>query len=148
MENRPVPISWCIRPAIENLVEEIAVAGERKKVESGQTETIGQRIARLRRERGITQEELAEQLGLGQSNVSDYERGVLRVQGSELIVKLTKTLDVSADELLGLTPRPRANAAAKNRRILRRLQQLDRLPERDQQAILRTLDVFLKARAE
>jgi hypothetical protein len=81
--------------------------------------------------------------------VSDYERGVLRVQGSELIVKLTKLLDVSADELLGLTPQPRASAAVKNRRIVRRLQQLDRLPTCDQQAVLRTLDAFLaKARSE
>jgi hypothetical protein len=64
-------------------------------------------------------------------------------------VKLTKLLDVSADELLGLTSRPRASGTVKNRRILRRLQQLDRLPTRDQQAVLRTLDAFLaKAQAE
>jgi transcriptional regulator with XRE-family HTH domain len=129
---------------IEYHVEEITVAGQRKKtMDSEQDKTIGQRVARLRKERGLTQQELAERLGLGQSNVSDYERGVLRVQGAELIVKLTQVLDVSADELLGLAPRPRSNGATRNRRFLRRLQQLDRLPARDQQAVLRTLDAFL-----
>src|SRR5207247_2491036 len=38
-------------------------------------ETVGQRLARLRRERGLTQVELAERLGIAQPIVSDYERG-------------------------------------------------------------------------
>ena len=110
-------------------------------------ETIAERLVRLRKERGISQEEMAERLGLSQPNVSGYERGALRLHG-ELIIKLADILDVSTDEILGRAPRPRSNGATKNRRILRRLEQLGRLPDRDQQAILRTLDVFLKARAE
>jgi len=58
-------------------------------------------MARLRRERGITQVELAEILGIAQPMVSAYENGGLRLHG-ELIVELTKILDVSADQLLGL----------------------------------------------
>jgi len=103
---------------------------------------MGQRLARLRKERGITQQEMAERLGVSQPIVSDYERAALRLHG-ELIVKLTEILGVSADEILGVAPPPRTTAAVKNRRILRRLQQLDRLPTRDQQAVLRTLDAFL-----
>jgi transcriptional regulator with XRE-family HTH domain len=58
-------------------------------------------MARLRRERGIPQVELAEMLGIVQPMVSAYENGGLRLHG-ELIVELTKFLDVSADQLLGL----------------------------------------------
>jgi len=57
-------------------------------------------MARLRRERGITQVELAEMLGVPQPMISAYENGGLRLHG-ELIVMLTKILDVSADQLLG-----------------------------------------------
>jgi transcriptional regulator with XRE-family HTH domain len=104
-------------------------------------ETIGQRLARLRRERGITQAELAEKLGVVQPMISDYERGGLRLHG-QLIVELTRILGVSADEILGLE-QPRSNGSVKNRRLFRRLQQLEKLPRRDQQALLRTIDAFL-----
>src|SRR5881397_2513563 len=108
----------------------------------GDQETIGQRLARLRRERGITQAEIAEKLGIVQPMVSDYERGELRLHG-QLIVDLSRLLGVSADELLGLE-KPRAGGGSvKNRRLLRRLQQLEKLPRRDQQALLRTIDAFL-----
>jgi transcriptional regulator with XRE-family HTH domain len=106
-------------------------------------ETLGERLARLRRERGMTQVELAERLGVAQPVVSDYERGELRLHG-QLIVKLTEILGVSSQELLGLT-KPASNGAIKNRRLLRRLQEIERLPRRDQQALLRTIDRFLES---
>ena len=107
-----------------------------------QTETIGDRLARLRRDRGITQSELAEILGMTQPMISGYEHGTLRLHG-ELIVQLAKILNVSADELLGLE-QIKGTSAPKNRRLSRRLEQLDRLPRRDQQALLRTIDAFLQ----
>ncbi len=104
-------------------------------------ETIGQRLARLRRERGLTQVELAQMIDVSQPVLSDYERGTLRLHG-QLIARLARILRVSADELLGLEP-TKSQGAAGNRRLLRRLQQLEKLPKRDQQALLRTIDAFL-----
>ena len=95
-----------------------------------------------RREKGITQVELAERLGVTQSVVSDYERDALRLN-SELIVQLTQILGVSADELLGLVKPAQNNAPIKNRRLYRQLQNIEKLPKRDQQALLRTIDAFL-----
>lgn len=118
-------------------VQEMARAGRT----SPQQETIGERLARFRKERGITQIELAEKLGVAQPMISDYERGELRLHG-QLIVELTLILGVSADELLGLEA-PRTSAGVRDRRLLRRIQQLEHLPRRDQQAILRTIDAFL-----
>jgi transcriptional regulator with XRE-family HTH domain len=117
------------------------VAGKAARVQKDKPETIGERLARLRRERGITQAELAEKLGIVQPVVSDYERGELRLHG-QLIVELSRILGVTADELLGLEA-TKTNGAVSNRRLLRRLQELDRLPKRDQQAVLRTIDAFL-----
>lgn len=105
-------------------------------------ETPGSRVARLRREKGITQIELAEKLGVTQSVVSDYERDMLRLNG-ELIVQLTAILKVSADEILGLEKMTPREAVVKNRRLYRQLQDIDRLPKRDQEALFRTIDAFL-----
>jgi transcriptional regulator with XRE-family HTH domain len=105
-------------------------------------ESPGTRLARLRRDKGITQIELAERLGVTQSVVSDYERDVLRLN-SELIVQLIAILGVSADELLGVAKASTSGAPIKNRRLYRQLQNIEKLPKRDQQALLRTIDAFL-----
>ncbi len=102
---------------------------------------IGARLAELRKEKGITQGELAERLDVSQPMISDYERGELRLHG-ELIVELAKILGVSADELLGIKI-GRKNGSIKNRRLARRLQSIDQLPKRDQEALLRTIDAFV-----
>jgi transcriptional regulator with XRE-family HTH domain len=113
----------------------------RRKNQQAEPETIAQRLQRLRREKGMTQAEMADLLGLSQPIVSDYERGELRLHG-ELIVKMAEILDCSADEILGLQAKKAATGAT-NRRVLRRIQQIDLLPKRDQEALLRTIDAFL-----
>jgi len=87
---------------------------------------------------------LADQVGAIQVVVSDYERGKLRPH-PDMIVRLAKALRVSADELLGVQP-ARHNGATVSRRVLRRLQAIDQLPKRDQDALFRTIDAFLQAR--
>lgn len=112
-------------------------------VKSTTPETIGQRISRLRREKGMTQVELARALEVSQPVVSDYERDLIKLSG-ETIVSLAQILGASADELLGLEkPSRAAGATIKNRRIYRQLQSIDRLPKRDQEALARTIDAFL-----
>lgn len=102
---------------------------------------IGERLAQLRKEKGMTQAELAEQLDISQPMASDYERGKLRLHG-ELIVQLREILGVTADELLGATE-PAKTTTTKNRRLSRRLQAIDELPKRDQDALFRTIDAFI-----
>lgn len=105
-------------------------------------ETFGQRLCRIRKEKGYTQVELAEKLGIIQVLVSDYERDKLRPY-HEMIVRLAKALEVSADEMLGLK-------ASKNKgsrpslKVLRRMKKIETLPPTQQKVLLRTIDTFLK----
>jgi transcriptional regulator with XRE-family HTH domain len=105
-------------------------------------ETFGQRLARLRKAKGITQEGLAELLQVSQSNVSDYERDNLRLH-ADIIVALTKILGVSADELLGVAPPPKTTAV-RDARLAQRLAGIEKLPKRDRDALLRTISAFLE----
>lgn len=89
------------------------------------------------------QVQLAKALGIDQSLISEYERGVIRVHGS-LLAGLAKTLKVSADEVLGLKPQRTNGSPEVDPRFLRRLQQIKKLPKRDKQALLRSIDNFLK----
>jgi len=106
-------------------------------------ETIGSRIARLRKERGYTQKELAEKMGISWTLISDYERGKLRLH-DKILKKLSISLEVTTDELLGLK-----NNKSKTRKpslkIMRRLQKIEELPLSKQKALFITIDNFLKA---
>ena len=73
--------------------------------------TIGRRIRDLRKRQGMTQIELAAELGINQSAVSDYEKGEVRIHAA-MLAGLARVLKSSADEILGLEKakgkRPRA----------------------------------------
>lgn len=62
--------------------------------------TLGEKIASVRKEKGMTQEMLAEQLGVTRQAVARWETG-LSVPDADLLVKLADVLEVSVAELLG-----------------------------------------------
>lgn len=105
-------------------------------------DSIGVRLARFRRDKGLTQKELAERLGVSQPVVSDYENDVIRLS-ADVVLQLARILEVSTDEILGLQRETRATGAPKDRRLARRLKAIDALPKRDQEALLRTIDAFI-----
>lgn len=111
-------------------------------------ETFGQRLARLRKERGLTQTELAEKIGIIQVLIADYERDKLRLN-AEMICRLAKALGVSADILLGLKKTETDSVLVKNSalslKLARRLQKIDQLPGAKQKALLQTIDIYLQA---
>lgn len=107
---------------------------------------VGERLRSLRQARGLTQIDLAHTLGITQSNVSAIERGARGLTVHQ-VVKLAKALKASTDEILGTHKTAASKGAAveilQDRRFLKRLQRVGQLPERDQQALLRTMDAFL-----
>ena len=64
---------------------------------------IAQRLAELRREKGYSQEELAEKLGLSRQAVSKWERAESSPDTDNLIA-LARLYGVSLDELLAIEP--------------------------------------------
>lgn len=63
-------------------------------------ESLGQRIARLRRSKGLTQEELGDKVGISSQAVSKWETDS-SVPDVTLLVKIANIFDISVDELLG-----------------------------------------------
>jgi transcriptional regulator with XRE-family HTH domain len=110
-------------------------------------EELGERIARLRRDRGLTQVELAEKIGIIQPVLSDYERGRLRLY-AEMVARFGVALDVSADELLGLKSRRRDRSRddPETRRIWKIFQLVAGLPEKDRRAVVRLVHSLVSAK--
>jgi transcriptional regulator with XRE-family HTH domain len=105
------------------------------------SETLGQRIARLRQRRGYTRRELARELDLSHEALALIERDQVPVHAEE-IAGLCRLLQVSADQLLGRAPLDAVDLVL-GYRLARRLQRIRGLSRQDQEALLRVLDAFL-----
>jgi len=117
---------------------------------SGQTPAsedvrIGARLKEARLARGLDQKALAAQLGMDQSVLSRYERGVFRLP-SAVLVQIARALKTSTDEILGLKE-AKAGVVVRDRRFLKRLPAIDALPERQKDALLTTIDGLLRNKA-
>lgn len=106
-------------------------------------ETVGQRLSKLRKARGLTQVDLANTIGIRQVLVSDYERGRLR-PNCEMIVRFAMALDVTTDEILGLKNSKKNDHHQLSLQIIRRAKKIEELPDPQKRTLLKTIDTFLK----
>jgi len=103
--------------------------------------SIGKNISRFRKQKGLTQGQLASLIGITQTLISNYETGRVRLNAN-MIIRLSQSLEVSADEILGISkkvPTPPTNL-----KIIQRMKKIESLPSVDQRALLKTIDNALK----
>jgi transcriptional regulator with XRE-family HTH domain len=105
-------------------------------------ETLGERLTRLRKQRGYTQVEFAEKVGITQVLISMYETD-RRQFSVEMAIRFAMALDVSLDELLHPKTK-KASGRTPSRKVLRRLEEIEKLPPHKQNYLLRTIDGFIK----
>jgi transcriptional regulator with XRE-family HTH domain len=132
---------------MKNRMYTIAVMNRKISMKnSPDSEPFGRRLARLRKERGLTQVGIAERVGVVQTIVSDYERGKLRLN-AEMVVRFAEALEITTDELL----KPNEDGTPLRRkpslRMQHRLEKIENLPVRQQSTLLKTIDTFLKGAA-
>lgn len=65
----------------------------------------GERLSAIRKERGLTQFDVANAMGTVQSTYSGYELGTRKVT-LDIILSISKALSISPDELLSVSPTP------------------------------------------
>jgi transcriptional regulator with XRE-family HTH domain len=105
--------------------------------------TIGQRVTHLRKAQGLTQQQLAERIGIKRYLVTDYETGRLRLNG-EMVARFAIALGVSADLILGLGKNS-SLAQQPDLKLTRRLREIEELPQHQKKSLLLTIDAYLKA---
>ena len=104
---------------------------------------MGARIAQARKERGLTQQQLADALGISQQTLAHYEVGRVGV-GAPMLPRLSELLDLSFDEIL--LGHPTVRLPGKRGPASRLEQQLDaiaRLPKAEQRAVSTLLTAVL-----
>jgi transcriptional regulator with XRE-family HTH domain len=126
------------------LGEQMASKKQIEPEEFGNPE-FGARLAKLRREAGLTQFQLAEKLGITQSLVSRYEKGQRRMY-DDMLAATAKALDVTPNDILGIGPcKPvKPDESALTRKFVLHMKQIQALPRRAQEKVLASLELALK----
>lgn len=106
---------------------------------------LGQRIATLRKAQGITQVQLAEQLGVAQQTMAHYEAGSVRI-GVATLTEVASALSIAIEDLIGVTgKRAKSGKRGPAPKIQQQLEQIEALPKAKQRAIAQVLDSMLQA---
>lgn len=107
----------------------------------------GAHLARLRQAAGLTQQQLADAVGVKQSNIAFWERAPKPPRG-EVLPGLASALGVSIDQLLAVTPEAPSGRRGPASRLEQLMEQASRLPRRRQQRIADTLEALLAQEAK
>ena len=108
-------------------------------------QALGQRIAVFRKDQDLTQQQLAEILGISQQTMAHYEGGRLRV-AVVMLTPLARALAVSIEELVGENE---TTKKGKNKRgpmpvLQRQIEQISQLPRAKQKFVIDMLDTVIK----
>lgn len=103
---------------------------------------LGTRIARLRKNQGLTQTRLAEHLGIAQQTLAHYEVGRLRVAAS-MLPTLAQVLRTSVEELIGQAPEGSSSKRGSAPRLRQQWERLSTLPKPKQRAVMEVLESML-----
>lgn len=103
---------------------------------------LGARIAMARKEQQLTQQQLAEQLGIAQQTMAHYEGGRLKVSAA-LLPPLSQILKLSLDELLGLPTVQRFSKRGPTSRLEQQIEAISQLPKTKQKFVSEMLDMVI-----
>jgi transcriptional regulator with XRE-family HTH domain len=129
---------YALKPAQFQWVDQMA---------SGDTaffKALGKRISQLRMDRGMSQQELADVLGIAQQTLGNYETGRSRLPASLLPV-LASFFGASLEMLLGQGEHAsRGGKRGPASRLQQQLDQVSQLPKAQQKFVSQMLDTVLQ----
>jgi len=115
---------------------------DKMKAASNVTLNIGKRIAYFRKKRGLTQQELADKIGIDRTVIANYELSRARIY-DEIIARLAVALKISADVILGIKDSTTPKNDNPTLKVMKRMRKIEELPASKQKIILRNIDLTI-----
>jgi transcriptional regulator with XRE-family HTH domain len=104
---------------------------------------LGQRIAGFRKAQNLTQQQLAEILGISQQTMAHYEVGRLRVSVA-MLSPLARALAVSVEELIGESSIAHRGKRGPASKLQQQIEQIGMMPRAKQKFITEMLEALIK----
>lgn len=108
-------------------------------------EGFAERLRTLRRQKNLSQTEMARQAGIHHIHYGRYERGEARPSADSLR-RLADALGVSSDYLMEGATDEAARARFEDRELLLQFQEVEKLPDDDKNVIKKLIEAFLLKR--
>ncbi len=103
---------------------------------------LSEKLKQARKQKGLTQGQLAKKIGADIQRISKYERSVL-IPTTEIMVKLSVALDVSLDYLLK-NGKNQVTGKIRDTELIDQFTQVDALPDKDRDILKALLEAFIK----
>jgi transcriptional regulator with XRE-family HTH domain len=107
---------------------------------------IGKKIRAIRKQKGLTQVDLANLLGCSQVMITSYENDS-KLPSVTTLIKLSDILNVTVDSLVRQSDHVKTETKKeklKNPRLWKKFKQIDQLTENDKRTIFRLIDGLLE----
>ncbi len=118
----------------------------RHKGDSLLSRRFGDRLRRLREDRGLSQRQLARSSNIDPSQVGRYEKGQI-LPAADTIITIAKVLQVSVDALLvGADQESAAAPPIRNLPLFERFRSAEKLGRKDQETIMEVIDSVVTRR--
>ena len=105
-------------------------------------ESIGDRLARLRNERGYSQRDLSRETGISHRMIAYYEKQA-QYPPTHVLPVLAKALGISLDQLFGMD-KIKKDGNNKDMRLWRRFSQIEKFDVKEKRKIIQLLDTFIE----
>jgi transcriptional regulator with XRE-family HTH domain len=103
---------------------------------------LGQRIAGFRKAQNLTQQQLAEILGISQQTMAHYEVGRLRVSVA-MLSPLARALAVSVEELIGESSIAHRGKRGPASKLQQQIEKISQLPRAKQRFVIEMLETVI-----
>lgn len=100
------------------------------------------RLKQLRAQRGLSQTELAKQVGVHYNHIGRYERGQSKPT-AETLTRLAEALAVSTDYLMEGHTTEAAKTTFQDRELLMQFKEVEQLSEQDKHLVKEFINAFL-----
>lgn len=105
--------------------------------------TLGKRIQQLRKDKNLSQTELAKKIGVSYAQLSRYEIKDSQPP-AEVLKKIADALDTSLDYLINGNKDDKAKASLKDAEVIRCFKEIDSLPESEKAPLIKIISGYIR----
>lgn len=131
-----------ITPKIAKRHQSMSAVAQKSKSTSTNRQPFGQRLAQIRKAKGLTQQELGERIGVSQRIMHHYENKA-EYPPAQKIIELAQALEMSVDELLGINGKKDGSYQNISLKLAKRLRLASSLPPNDLKALATFIDALI-----
>ncbi len=103
---------------------------------------LGGRIMQLRKEKGLSQTDLANQVGVSYAQIGRYETKGTQ-PSADILKKLADALNTTSDFLMNGNKDDKAVATLNDNELLKQFKEVDKMSPEDQDTIKKLIDTFI-----